>query len=473
MTLLRTDGMQDGGAGTLGRDDSQGESRGHVPSFVCRHSTVLALFLLALTLRLGYAFFIEVPVVVDAKAYHRIAINLMEGFGYIESREIPFLKDQAIARNSPLYPAFLAAIFRLSGPSPPVIWVIQSVLGACTVVLIFRLASRLFEKEAGLVAAALAAAGFDLVILPSMLLTETLYLFLVSLSLLSFFWALDGDSPVRHFTAGLLMGAATLTRPVFVVFLPLLFAWMLGRRLWRPLLLCGVGAVLVIAPWSIRNTAAYGQFIPLTVGGGYVFWVGNNPDADGELTLPPAFQEFWAANPAYKVDRQGYAEGLRFIMGHPASYIRLLAVKSVKSWSLLRTNGWYLHMRGRWQWLWVMLSAITEGIVFTIGLLGIATSSEGRQAHRTCLLLYAASCILTLLLTVVEPKYRLTIFPALLVFAGKGAHDLWATRGASTAARRYVLSRLLAAAAFIGSVTVIDIALSFEELLRRVTILRG
>lgn len=473
MTLRDAGNVQDRSAGTFERADEQGGSAAYPGSLVRRHSTLLILFLLALGLRLGYAFLVDVPLAVDAKAYHAIAINLVDGFGFVENRDVPILKDPAIYRNSPLYPAFLAAIYRLSGPSLPAVWVIQSALGALTAVLLFRMASRLFGRAAGLVSAGIAAAGFDLVIFPGMLLTETLYLFLVPLSLLALFWALDGDSRTRYLVAGLLMGVATMGRPVFVAFLPLLFAWMLGKRLWQPMLVCAAGAMLVVAPWSIRNAAVYGQFIPLTVGGGYVFWVGNNLDADGELSLPPVLKEFRETHPIYQVDRRGYAEGLRFIGGHPGLFVRLLALKTVKSWSLLRTNGWYFHMRGRWQWLSVALSALTEGIVFTIGLLGIATSFERRQSHRTCLLLYAASCMLTWVLTVVEPKYRLTIFPALLVFAGKGGYDLWATQGASAVARRRVLTRLLAAAAFVGGLTLVDVGLSFEELLRRITILRG
>ena len=53
-----------------------------------------------------------------------------------------------------------------------------------------------------------------------------------------------------------------------------------------------VGALLVVAPWTLRNYRVYGRFVLVASEGGVTFWTGNHPLAHGEGDL--------AANPAIK-----------------------------------------------------------------------------------------------------------------------------------------------------------------------------
>jgi hypothetical protein len=49
---------------------------------------------------------------------------------------------------------------------------------------------------------------------------------------------------------------------------------------------------LLIAPWSIRNTQAFGQFVTISTNGGANLWMGNNPASTGAyMDMPPEVSE--------------------------------------------------------------------------------------------------------------------------------------------------------------------------------------
>ena len=48
-----------------------------------------------------------------------------------------------------------------------------------------------------------------------------------------------------------------------------------------------VGFFLVISPVAMRNYVVSGEVVLITAGGGEVFYIGNNPEADGTYKAPP------------------------------------------------------------------------------------------------------------------------------------------------------------------------------------------
>ena len=91
--------------------------------------------------------------------------------------------------------------------------------------------------------------------------------------------------PGRALGAGLAWGVATLTRPTALP-LPLLvalWAWfplgltVAGRDRARQVAMLLLGVALAIGPWTLRNAAALGAFVPVTTGGGRALFDANNP----------------------------------------------------------------------------------------------------------------------------------------------------------------------------------------------------
>src|SRR3972149_4138823 len=80
----------------------------------------------------------------DSVFYHYAAAWLARGDGYVS-----FLSGQATALFPPGYPFFLAGLYRVFGVDPAVGEAANVVLGALTCVLVFALATALFDRRGG------------------------------------------------------------------------------------------------------------------------------------------------------------------------------------------------------------------------------------------------------------------------------------------------------------------------------------
>ena len=121
-----------------------------------------------------------------------------------------------------------------------------------------------------------------------LLMTEPLSATLLIAAVLAFLRASDDLDWRWAGAAGLLTGALTLVRAEFIVLLVLLPLLALARRPQElraaalPALAIALGAVLVIAPWTIRNASALDRFVPVSTGGGKTLYIGTNLEADGD-----------------------------------------------------------------------------------------------------------------------------------------------------------------------------------------------
>jgi 4-amino-4-deoxy-L-arabinose transferase-like glycosyltransferase len=221
----------------------------------------------------------------------------------------------------------------VSGDSLTAGRVAQALLGVAVVALIALIGVRLFGRDAGLIAGALAAIFPPLVIDGLTLLSEPLFVtFQLSAVLAALYAVPDGRPRLRLIAlAGVLAGGALLTRSTGVVLLPAL-ALLVRTGPWRrlagyraPALLVAC-ALLCVVPWTVRNTAVMDAFVPLSTQGGYTlagtynevsrarhgFWLPANVD--------PAYARIFERNPdADEVELGGKlgAKARRFALDHP------------------------------------------------------------------------------------------------------------------------------------------------------------
>lgn len=244
---------------------------------------LVAILLVAVIFRGGLLGARHAQLSEDRDAYRAIAVGLANGEGYLH----PGTRAPT-AYRPPAYPLVLAALFAI-GLGNVAIASLHLLLGLATVYLTWLLGRRLGLGRFSLIAAGLVAVDPLLVRYTSLVMTETLATFLVTL----FLWLavpIRGEienSPAirptggRWFLAGIVFGLCALCRPTVWAFAGLMAGyWLLGclrRRAVRIPLPLVLGVALVVSPWVVRNLSVFGKPILTTTHGGYTLLLGNNP----------------------------------------------------------------------------------------------------------------------------------------------------------------------------------------------------
>ena len=214
-----------------------------------------AILAVALLARLGLALLYEPPALFgDAADFARHAAALADHGSYPES----LATGGPTAFRPPAYPFALAGVYEVAGrgDAPRVF---GALLGTLAVALLGFVALRLFGRRVAVIAMALAAVFPPLVMVSVALLAEALFIVLVLGALACVLHAPDRMRWVL--AAGALAGAAALTRTNGLVLLPVLLLAVRGAR---PRVALLAAALVVLAPWSIRSSAALDTFVPTT-----------------------------------------------------------------------------------------------------------------------------------------------------------------------------------------------------------------
>ena len=279
------------------------------------HFTLKAIIFVAVILRLAAAVYIgnevaNLPGTYDQISYDTLAQRVLAGHGFSFGRvwwpATP--AGEPTAHWSFLYTLYLAGVYEIVGYSPLVARLLQAILaGIFMPWLVYRLAERHFGTRVGLVAAGLTAVYAYFIYYAATLMTESFYI-------IGILWTLDlatelgkQEQTTSHAVRktlflGLALGITVLLRQVFLLFMPILFAWLLWQRyrsvlaaptsaqgwfkaLWtKPMrqmmaILFGASLILILAivPWTWRNYQVFGRFVLLNTNAGFAFFWGNHP----------------------------------------------------------------------------------------------------------------------------------------------------------------------------------------------------
>lgn len=393
-----------------------------------------ALVGLGARLAFGFGYWVGKPLTHDEHEYLALAENLArgQGFGY---PSVPSSAGEERFSRPPLYPAFIALVAArplTAGDRPGVIRRVklaQAILGAAGVVLVGHLAQAA-GPAAGVVAAVGAALHPPLVWMPAYVLSETLYSVLALAAALALARAIRRlCGPVRDgagrrlVLAGLVAGAAALTRSVGLLFVALAVAWLAWRRSARAAVVFLAAAVVVIAPWSLRMTLVHGRPILVAADGGINFWIGNHPLArgEGDLAANPLIKD---ANRAFRA-RHGtltpealepcyWRDAWRSIAERPLWWMSLLARKAF--YAVVPVGPSYtLHSRR-----YYAATLLSYGPLLLVGLAGLRRFSQSGSGAVPVFLL-GGSTLLSEILFFPHERYRIpALDPALIVSAAAG-----------------------------------------------------
>ena len=177
----------------------------------------------------------------------------------------------------PLYPMFLATIFKVFGYGLlglQFVRIVQAVLSCITIVLIYLLGKQLFSPAVGIISSILVAFYIPNITTTGYVMTETLFTTL--LVLLIYISIIYSRSPSisRFCVLGIVWAATTLIRPTIALYPVLLFVYILihHRMSIKEMTKLGIAMFtvfcIIMSPWWIRNYREYKEFIPLSAASG-------------------------------------------------------------------------------------------------------------------------------------------------------------------------------------------------------------
>ena len=300
----------------------------------------------ALLLRLCFVFFApQQPVTSDAAGYDTIACNLVTGHGFSVIADVP------TPGRAPGYPFFLSIIFFVFGHKLLVVRVLQTLLSALTVTAVYYITREVSEDKYSPAAAWMTALYPPLVGYSGLVLSETLFTFMLVLTILTLIRAVYGPTLRYSIISGALLGMTTLVRPTTIIYLPVVFLVLIIAR-WKDiktLLFRGVlitaAFVFSIAPWTWRNYRDFGVLLPVASGGtlslrwtahmaaGGTFEDGVNIVAKGMKAYDEP-QHFVPGTPHPRIllDRIFAAESKQLIKSNMKNYLILVVKRIPKFW---------------------------------------------------------------------------------------------------------------------------------------------
>jgi 4-amino-4-deoxy-L-arabinose transferase-like glycosyltransferase len=301
----------------------------------------------------------------DAGLYDAIARNLINRHCYC------IYGSNVTVSRAPLWPGIIAAIYAVFGQDNLYARLFLCLLGAGTCVIVYRFARDLFGARTGLLAGVIAAVYTGLFLYDGWLYTEALYTFCVT----GFTYALyrvqvGGQSragrcveariPLRRrlwqviaqrrweVVCGLLIGAATLTRPNGLVLIGIVALWaviVLWAQRWplpetlRSVVLIAVLAVAFVAPWTVRNYVVAHAFIPVETGLGEVLLgsyndgvTGGGPGPLGNWLPPQGALNHDNVRYTPAMYREDTLHALSWMTAHPAHVPYLWALHLGQMW---------------------------------------------------------------------------------------------------------------------------------------------
>ena len=306
-----------------------------------RRRALLVILTAAVLVRLVVVLLIEIDPrshwSYDMSWYDGAARRLAKGWGYIGVDAAP------TAAWPPGYPALLAVLYAVFGPSLLAAKLANVLLAAATVLLTYLIACELRRPVVGLVAAAILAVFPGYVLFAPLILSEALFAFLFSAALWLFLRcnARGGLGATSWLGLGVFLGAISLVRGVGFFLLPVFASTRLldgasWRSTGRVALIAAAGVLIALVPWTVRNHLRLGYPILIASDGPFALYVGNSPIATGYHTL--AMREPYMArfgdllalpNPRGEVEvaRAETRQALAWMITHPHRVAALAPVK--------------------------------------------------------------------------------------------------------------------------------------------------
>lgn len=347
--------------------------------------------------------------------------------------------------SSPLYPWIVGFAFWIAGEADVgMVRLLGAVADAFTCGLLALLADRAFGRTAAWATGLMAALYAPLIHFSVELAPVPFTLLLLVGGLLAVQRGLDEDepSPLLVPLGGLLIGLAVGTRPNLLlgaVLLPVI-PWSRKalqadrpRRL-RAAGLLTTGLALGMAPVPLLNVWSSGEPVLLTTGAGHNFYIGHNPDAQPQYSLPLALDgDIFESMKGLAEEAEGRSledtevsgwylrRALRSMREDPARELALLRDRLLLSVNDFEATT-YSNIEYQRHFSPLLRVLPGFGLLFGLALIGLAVLPLQRE--QLLLWLPAIAGLASVLLFFYIARLRILMVPTLLLLAGPGIAGL-------------------------------------------------
>lgn len=385
----------------------------------------LALFVLSLAIRLAFnAYYVgfdtppgkSVLLASDETKYHSLALSLLEGHGFNRTAYMP-----------PGVPFFMACVYRICGVSFAAVRIVQCILSSFMVLMIAGIASTVFGRKAGVASGCIASVYPFFVFWTGAMITETLFLFLCIASVFCLMHYLQKERMLWNCASGILLGLATLTRPVtlsipfFVVCTYVIWFRNLKKTVVGSVVFCAL-FLAVLLPWTVRNYCIFDRVVPVASISGVSMLAGVNslviedPSRVGDIiyhALPEiqelrkkGYDEARFDNEAGKIARNYYRD---LLCNNLPVLFRLEWEKCKRFWRIVPEN------RGR---LAQVVSVGSYGLLLPFFIIGMCASLRNKKSY--ILLFSILNTFLIGLVYYANIRYRVLMEPFYVMYAAYG-----------------------------------------------------
>ncbi len=384
-----------------------------------------AICALSLALRaLVIANMLDAKLFADMQEYHDRAMHLLKtGTLFPDAFRVP------------LYPMFIAGVFKVFGPNLLAVRLAQALLGTSSVALTYFLARRVVPSRAALAAAFIVAVYPALLLYSAYLMAETLFSFLAVLTLVLWLkrraWA--------AVAAGVVLGAAMLTRSVGLA----LIGGIVIAEVWRAVMrrdaidraalthlaALFAGVALAMMPWVARNYGIYHRFLPTDTSSGFNVLIGNYPGATGRhpgiAAVEGVMRVYWSAarNDLERSDI-GMRAGRAFVLEHPGRAARLALLKMAYLIGVEgREHAWgySYHVQGKHNpttvRMWGIAIMASFPLLFLAAMIGFSRPGVLKTDAAVLIVATLACAVVVHVASFGDTRFHLPWIPLLAVFA--------------------------------------------------------
>ena len=403
------------------------------------------VFMVAICIRIFFLVYIDEPILFFK--YPFFAEKLANGMDI----------GDRLVDLSPFYLYFLTLLNKLFGVSWQFIKCSQIIIGAVNTLLVFIIGNRIFQRGAAFIGALIFAAYGNMIVLETTL-EPTVFVLLFNL-LSIYFLLLFGTGSKSRFrnialiiAAGLSTGMGVITKPNFLLFLPIGAVWILffrkinfGFKKSLPhALLFLFAASVIVAPVTIRNYLKFHDFILVTADAGKVFFHGNsktataivgadlsadNPYENGNSEPDYAHVMFRKTASKLTGKTLSPSQSARFwikitlkdILDSPLLYLNREIKKFVHFFTDYEVH--YIASAHKEYKKSLFYPFLRYGMIISLGILGIALS---RKKWKDLFLLYGMIFIYLISCSIflVQSRYRMPVIPCVCLFGGSAIYSL-------------------------------------------------